>query len=139
MNKITKLEEFAIYIPELKKLYRKLDGKLESELSADQFTDKLLQMFSPKNDFYGNIADGEIEYFLVVLNGGFPRMFFWLFYINVKSRDKSRYYIKQVLDAAKLEGFTEVTFGSVNISSSYRRWVSKFGAKPHSINYKIIL
>ena len=139
MNKITKLEDFALFVPKLKELHQRLDGRWEIELNPEQFGDKLLQNFRPVNAFYGEIINGELAYFIAVLNGEFPKVVFWLLYINVKYRDKSRYYVKQILDTSKLEGYKEVIFCTSNISSSYRRWVSKFGAKPSSINYKIIL
>lgn len=138
LNKINTLGELAPYVPLLIDLFKKLDGKWESDLTEEQFFQTLLHNFTDQNWFFGAIKDNSLVGFAVIIVDK-PRSFFWLFYMSPDYREETKDFLGQLKQYGKANGISQVRLSTTRTQPSYERWLRKFGATKHEIVYNIDL
>lgn len=137
LDKIKTIDDFVEFIPHIIAAIKASKLEMPCSFSEDSFARDLISRFSRDEAFYGKVNNGELIYFVAVSKLSEEERNFWIFYVNVVIRNDSTELVKQVVEAEKLTGAKVIYFQTSKFSSSYRRWVSKFDAKPHSITYKI--
>lgn len=139
LTRITHLPDLAKFLPKVLALHHSLEGKWEPDLSSVEFFKALLQRWEDKDYFFGSFHEEEIAYFAVVTRESKTKALFWLFYMNPSLRLET----KGILDALKTflkgEKFSIIYSQSTRTSSSYERWLEKFGAEKVAIVYKFNL
>lgn len=137
LRRLTKFSELAKMAPLLGELHGSLEGKWEPDSTSEEFLQSLLENFEESAYYFGDCgADGRLIYFAVLLRQTNEKALFWLFYMNKEHRDLTRSIIEQLKIFMRQQGFTTVYTQSTRTSSSYERWLEKFGAKKVAIVYK---
>ena len=127
------------FLPLLSVLHIELDGIWEPDLTQNDFLAALSNNFKEENFYFGDVKDGQLVYFVVLLKNTNDNCFFWLFYMNKDYRVYTKVLLEQLkLFAADL-GFKTVDFVTTRMTKSYDRWVQKFGAKKQSLTYRLSL
>lgn len=139
LNRIQNLKALAAFTPKLLELHAALDGKWEPELSHDEFFLELINSFGPNSYYFGDFVDGELAYFAVILRDTNEKATFWLFYMNPKFRSETKGILTDLKGFLRSEGFSTVYSMSARTSSSYERWLEKFGAEKLAIVYRFKL
>lgn len=139
LNRITDLRDLAKYTPSLLALHESLEGKWEPELNQQEFFVELINNFNKDSYFFGDFIEGELAYFATLLKQDSNKALFWLFYMNPKMRDETKKILHSLKDFMRKEGFSTVYTQSTRTSSSYERWLEKFGAEKLAIVYKFNL
>ena len=140
LHRITSLKDLARFTPSLLKLHGELEGKWEPDLTSHEFLLELINHFSPESFFFGDFDEnGELIYFVAILKQDSKKCMFWLFYMNKSFRDRTRDILNTLKDYFRKLGFTTVYSQSTRTSSSYERWLEKFGAEKVAIVYKFKL
>lgn len=140
LHRITDLKDLARFTPKLLELHEGLDGKWEPDLSSHEFLCALIDHFGPTSYFYGDLDEkGNIIYFVVILRQDEKSCLFWLFYMNKNFRDCTKQILNDLKEIFRSYGFSIVYTQSTRTSSSYERWLEKFGAEKVAIVYKFKL
>lgn len=136
LNKIQTRQELLLYIPELLRVFTQLGGKWEPDLTPVQFGEKLIALFD-ESDYYAEIENGRLNYFIAILGDEKPKAKFWLLYINTAIRERSRSIVQEIVSSLRSDGFTSIQFNTVRFTQSYKRWAESFGAKQKFITYEL--
>lgn len=140
LRRITDLKELAKFTPKLLELYDTLDGRWEPDSTSHEFLGDLISHFGEDAYFLGDLDEkGEIVYFAVILRETDEKAFFWLFYMNKGYREVTKSILVLTKEFLRTEGFSVVYSQSTRTSSSYERWLEKFGAEKAAIVYKFKL
>ena len=139
LKRVETFEELLSLLPSVAQLHSELDGFWEPDLSREEFVAELTNKFNASNFFFADVENGKLVYFVVVLRDTNERCFFWLFYMNKDHRHLTRDLLAQLKQLVKNLGFLVCDFSTTRLTKSYDRWVRKFGAQPHTLNYRIIL
>ena len=139
LNRILHLKNLAAYTPRLLELHTTLDGKWEPDLSQEEFFLALINNFGKGGYYFGDFIRGDLAYFAVLLRETEKKATFWPFYMNPKLRTETKGILLALKDVMKSEGFSTVYTQSTRTSSSYERWLEKFGAEKLAITYKFSL
>lgn len=140
LSRITDFPTLSTFLPKLLALHAELDGKWEPDATGQEFISNLIESFEESNYFFGDFApNGEVMYFVVVTKQETGKGLFWLFYMNKAFREKTKILLNEVKDYLKAEGFSTIYSQSTRTSSSYERWLEKFGAEKVAIIYKFKL
>lgn len=140
LNRITTLKQLALFSPKLLELHGCLEGKWEPDLTAHEFLATLIDNFEETSFYFGQLAEnGDIQYFAILLPEDEKKAHFWLFYVNKSYREETREILFELKEQMRSKGFTTVYTQSTRTSSSYERWLEKFGAEKVAIVYKFKL
>lgn len=139
LNRITDLKELLKFAPKLLELHDSLEGKWEPDLNSQEFFISLLDQFDSTGYYFGDFAGKELAYFAVLYRQTNEKANFWLFYMNPNFRLETRGILLSLKEFMKSEGFSTVYTQSTRTSSSYERWLEKFGAEKLAITYKFKL
>lgn len=140
MKLISSLSHFLTFLPKLAELHKKLDGKWEPSMNAEEFAEALLSRYTPENYYFGELTpEGEVAYFINAVQERPDYTTIWLLFVDTAYRDKSQQIVRSVLEFLSEQGVKEVRFTTTRMTSSYQRWVKKFDAKPYSLTYSIEL
>jgi len=137
--RITDYNTFVKFISPLVKLHKELQHVWEPELETEEFACRLLEHYVKGGYYYGELDKDTVLYFLAVVNVDSDNPVVWLLHVNRSHRDRSKVIVDGMLNDLRKIGKSQVSFETFNLKSSYERWVRKFGAKKHSINYRINL
>lgn len=137
---VTEFSEFVKILPQAVKAFADSFARWSREKDDRTLIAELVERFKEPNEFYCELLpNGEISYFFVILKFPPDLINFWVIYVNPASRDLTKPYVDYVLSKYKEEGYTLVEFSTTRLTSSYKRWADKFGAKPFSMTYHINL
>jgi hypothetical protein len=137
---ITSFAALRAFIPLLVKVYKELDGYWEEGIGVEDFVALLSEQFyTPGRRFYGLQINGELCYFISVVQRSTTECHFWLFYVNKNKREHTTRLVNTLFSELRRGGYKELTFTTTRMTRSYDRWVAKFGAQKKSINYKLDL
>lgn len=137
LRRLTKFSELTKMAPLLGELHAGLEGKWEPDSTSEEFLQALIENFEEDAYYFGDCgADGKLIYFAVLLRQTRTKALFWLFYMNKAHRDLTKDIIGQLKIFMGQQGFTTVYTQSTRTSSSYERWLEKFGAEKVAIVYK---
>jgi hypothetical protein len=136
LHQITDLKELALFTPQLMKLYSKLDGKWEPELTAHEFLGELISRFGSDNYYFGQLVDDKLTYFAAITRQSETKALFWLFFVNPEFRNETRGLLEELKARMRAEGLTTIYSQSTRTASSYERWIRKLGATRVAIIYK---
>jgi len=126
MKLVESFTDLVQLLPKLLKLYEQLDGKWFRFRSKEEFSAKLLEVYSNGARVYAEEAPSDgFLYFAVVVKETEESAYWWLLYVNPSYRGKTRAMVKRVLYELKKEGVTEIFCSTVRTTSSYRRWIEK--------------
>ena len=139
LNRITDLKQLKKYTPQVLALHSSLEGKWEPDLNQSEFFVELLNNFNKDSYFFGDFVADELAYFAVLLKQTESKALFWLFYMNPKMRLETRGILNELKVFMKDQGFSTVDTQPTRTSSSYERWLEKFGAEKLAIIYKFKL
>lgn len=139
MKQITKLEDLIEFLPELKLIYKNLGDRWDLDTTESEFINKLVGKFTNSVKVYGELVEGKILYFAVLEKETETKAYWWFIYSNPKYKTKTTELVNNVITELKREGVEEIMFSTTRLTSSYRRWVSKFKARPFALIYKIKL
>lgn len=139
LRRLTKFKELLEFAPKLVALQKSLEGKWEPDLTQEEFLEALLNQFDSKSYYFGDLVNDELAYFAVLLKQTNEKALFWLFYMNPNMRLMTRSILDQLKVVMKEDGFSTVYSQSTRTSSSYERWLEKFGAEKVAIVYKFKL
>lgn len=140
LRRIVTLKELALFTPVLLSLHETLEGRWEPDATAHEFLAELINIFEPTSYLFGDFDEsGKLAYFAVILRESESRAFFWLFYMNKDFRLVTKQVLTSIKDFLRREGFSYVYTQSTRTSSSYERWLEKFGAEKVAITYKFNL
>jgi hypothetical protein len=132
--------DLLAFLPLLVKLHDQLDGYWQSDTSVTDFVALLTNNFGKAGSKYYGIKNGDkLSYFIAVLDDGKPKATFWLFYVNKEHYKNTKNLVKTLFSDLKSLGYSELSFTTTRMTRSYDRWVSGFGARKHSLNYKLSL
>jgi hypothetical protein len=127
------------FLKPLIKLHSELQLIWEPELNDEQFAASLLEHYSNGGYYYGEIHNSKVLYFLAVIRVDDPIPLVWLLHVHHDVRGTSKEIVNSMLDDMRVLGKKQVSFEAHHLTSSYERWVRKFGAKKYSINYRVKL
>lgn len=139
LNQITKFEDLMSFLPLLGQLHHELDGIWEPDLGQNEFLASLSNNFNAENYYFGDVHEGKLVYFVVILRSSNDSCFFWLFYMNKDYRQHTKALLLQLKQFARELGFKTVDFITTRMTKSYDRWVQKFGATKQSLTYRLVL
>ena len=139
LERITKLPDLARFIPKVLALHSSLEGKWEPDLNSVEFFKSLLQRWEDSDYFFGAFKGDEIAYFAVITRESKTKALFWLFYMNPSLRLETKGILNELKAFMKAEKFSIIYSQSTRTSSSYERWLEKFGAEKVAIVYKFKL
>lgn len=140
LNRVKSLKDLAAYTPKLLELHGSLEGKWEPELNQQEFFLALIDNFdNPESYYFGQLVDGELSYFVTLIPHSPKKTMFWLFYMNPKFRSETKEILHGLKEYMKARGYTTAYTQSTRTSSSYERWLEKFGAEKLAITYKFNL
>ena len=139
LNRITDIRALSSYTPKLLELHATLEGKWEPEMNEQEFLAALIANFDKSAYYFGELIGGQLVYFAVLLRDTDKKALFWLFYMNPSFRQETKGILLQLKALMKSEGFSTVYTQSTRTSSSYERWLEKFGAEKLAIIYKFNL
>lgn len=139
LNRITDIRALSSYTPKLLELHSTLEGKWEPEMNEQEFLAALIANFDKSAYYFGELVNGQLAYFAVLLKDTDKKALFWLFYMNPTMRSETKGILLQLKALMKSEGFSTVYTQSTRTSSSYERWLEKFGAEKLAIIYKFNL
>lgn len=139
LKRITSLPDLGKFIPKVLALHHSLEGKWEPELNSVEFFKAILTHWEENGYFFGDFMGEEVAYFAVVLPQSKQKGLFWLFYMNPTLRVETKGILNELKSFFKKEGFTTIYSQSTRTSSSYERWLEKFGAEKIAIVYKFKL
>lgn len=139
LHRITDIKELLTFAPKLLELHAGLEGKWEPDLTAQEFFASLLRYFDEKAYYFGAMRGDELLYFSVLLRETDKKALFWLFYMNPTLRLETKNTLNELKKFMQKEGFSTVYTQSTRTSSSYERWLEKFGAKKVAIIYKFTI
>lgn len=140
VNKISSLRELSTFLSPLRELFEKELRKYWTPQDWDSFFETMMEEYANGSEFYGDLKDDKILYFMGVLPRENETAFFWILYANSSFRAHTNKAVKQVLKILKDRGVKNVSFTTRRLTSSYSRWVEKqFNAKPVSKTYEIHL
>lgn len=139
LHRIESFSELLGFLPHLTRLHSELDGIWEPDLSKEEFTARVANTFNPNNYFFGEIAKQDLVYFVLLTKDTDDKCFFWLFYMNKEYRQFTKELLFELKQFTKDLGFKTCDFSTTRLTKSYDRWVRKFGAEPHTINYRLPL
>lgn len=140
MNRIKTLKELLEFLPVLSAKHTELDGLWCPELTTEEFASDLIRLFTPDSYYFGELTpDGRLAYFANVVRENPKFMTFGLLFVDTSRRKESKQLVESILDLLRQDGITEVQFRTSRLTSSYQRWVRKFGAQPYSLIYKLDL
>jgi hypothetical protein len=127
-------------MPTLIKLHEELDGKWEPEITSQEFACSLVSYFDERAYYYGDFNEkGELIYFVALLHQDEKTILFWLFYMNKDFRQATKEILHSIKEMLLSKGVTTAFSQSTRLTSSYERWIEKFGAKKVAITYKFNL
>lgn len=140
LRQIQNLKELALFTPKLLELHATLEGKWEPDSTPHEFLATLIDHFDPSSYFFGDCDEsGELVYFAVILKETDEKAFFWLFYMNKDYRAVTKEILTEIKSFLSKVGFSVVYTQSTRTSSSYERWLEKFGAEKVAITYRFNL
>lgn len=140
LNRITTLIDLAKYSPKLKELHDKLDGRWEPDLTEQEFMEELLVNFHEDSYYFAYMSDrNELIYFIALVSKDPTKAIFWLFYMNPNFREETKNLLGELRVLIKRAGYQTVYAQTTQTTSSYERWIEKFGAQKDSIVYKFTL
>lgn len=138
MDRITNITELVSVLPEIVKLYGKLTNKWNNDAPVEEFTKDLIANFSDQSYYYCRKAGEELQYFLAAFpEKGKSSVFCWLFYIHPRLKDFTHELLREAIEDTRRDGFEKIHFTTIRLTSSYKRWAAKIGAKPRAIIYEI--
>ena len=137
--RIKEYQDFVKFIKPLVKLHLDKDSLLAPDMGSEDFAYYLINHYVNDSYFYGKLDDENVLYFLAVINLDSAMPLVWLLYVHHSVRGSSKELVNNMLDDLRKAGKTQVSFETTHLTSSYERWVKKFGAKKHSISYRIEL
>lgn len=133
IKQITDLGEFATLLPKLSELRKQRPECFWDPLCSDDKLKKdLLALFSLGFKAYSEEREGQLLYFIMEAPFGTEKCFAVLF-VNTEIRVESKDLIRT---AIKLADAT-VYFKTTKMTTSYRRWIGKFGAKQNAVIFVV--
>lgn len=139
LKRINTFDELLSFLPHLVKTHKDLDGAWEPDLTQEDFVAELTNRFRSNAYYFGDVANGELVYFVVLTKSDASNCFFWLFYMNKEYRLHTKSLLLELKEFAKNLGFTQCDFSTTRLTKSYDRWVRKFGAIPITLTYRLPL
>jgi hypothetical protein len=140
IRQITKLSEFLPLVPRLVQLFDELDGLWEPDLDKNEFVNLLVTNFQNGSlTFIDFTHEGELKYVAVLNMENSELIHFWLFYMNKKFRTETKDVIQELIQLCKERGFKKIRLLTTRLTSSYDRWIEKFGGKKFAIMYQVDL
>lgn len=139
LRKINDLSELSQFAPALIAQQASMEGKWEPDLTSEEFLAALFNQFDDKSYYFGDFVNKTLLYFVAMLGQGNGKALFWLFYMNPSMRTETKAILLELKEFMKNEGYHTVYSQSTRTSSSYERWLEKFGAEKVAIVYKFKL
>lgn len=137
MTPITSPTEFLGYVPELVKLFSRLDGAWEPGATKDEFITRLLTLFQNGTAIFLRWSPEHHDFdYVVTLEKTNELGFINLFYVGKHYRAHTKEVLNDLRAFGKSFGITKVRWLSTILTCSYRRWVAKQGAEPVAIMYQ---
>lgn len=136
-NRIYTFEEFLKFVGPLIKL--QLEIALAPDMNEEDFSYYLLKNFIEGGYYYGKIEGGKVQHFLAVTQLGSDTPLVWILYVDKSSREHSKEILHNMLADLRKLGKKKAQCETTHLTSSYERWIKKFGAKKYSITYRIEL
>lgn len=137
LHQITDFNELMGFLPILVRTHAELDGIWEPEKTKEEFVSTLTTEFKSTNYYFGAIENGKLAYFVVILRETDTKAFFWLFYMNKDYRLQTRQLLLDLKLLLHNLGFRRVELVTTRLTKSYNRWISKFGAQPVALTYRM--
>lgn len=140
IHRIESLTEMLELIPVITKLHKQLDGLWEPDLDDGEFVNELTNSCIHGGILFAEKAeDGKLKYVALLKPENAEHYVFWLFYMNPKFRDITRSVINELIDFCHHNKIRRVRWATTRLTSSYERWISKFGARKFAMLYQLEL
>lgn len=137
-KQINTIQELITFAPKLVQLHHDLKGKWAPGQTSEDFLNSVFDKFLGSY-YYGEIKDDKVQYFMTIHPEDNYNVFFWLLYVDPHLRDHTKSMINYLREHFRSLGYSKVFFSATRFESSYRRWVTKLGAKPVSTTYMMEL
>lgn len=139
LQEIRNLNELIGFLPLLARLHQQFDTISNTQGTLADFIASLTNNFGKDAYYYGLKKDDELYYFFVVHVLNKTEACLWLVYINKTKHSYTKNLLSVLMSEFRRKGIKHAEFTTTIMKKSYERWVSKFGAKKHSITFKLEL
>lgn len=137
LHRVTSITDLLSWVPKLTRLFEDLDGLWEPDLSKEEFLNRLLNSFYSGSFIFLKDSERGIVYVVVIEQETSTLAHFWLFYVNKDFREQTKNLIHDIIAFCKENHFAKIRFSTTRLTSSYDRWVEKFGAKKKFVTYEM--